>query len=420
MAEPVYVIGAGRTDFKRNFMKEGKTIRHIILEASRAALADAGIDPGDIDAGVVGNFAGGLFTRQLHLGAFITEIDDTLRGLPTLHVEAACASGGVAVLTGAQQIMGGLHEVVLVAGAEQQKTMTPAEGAGVLAAAGDYHAEAPLYGEFMFPKLFARIAQIYGERHGLTEEDLARVAFKNRAHARLNPLAQMRDSALTLQEACSEAEGNRRVAPPLKLSDCSPITDGGAAVVLCSESFAKKVMAGRPRERRVAVRLLGFGHTTDYLPLEKKDAPDFSVACKAAAHAYAVSGLRPQDMDAAEVHDCFSISEILACEILGFAPRGQGTKLLEHGATTLPQARALLEIRNPKSEIRNVPINPGGGLMGDGHPVGATGVRQVVSACQQLTGVAGAHQVEGAKRVLTFNMGGSVTTSVVMIWGKES
>ena len=119
MPEPVYVIGAGRTDFKRNFKKEGRSIRNIIVEAARAAVADAGIDPGDVQAGVVGNFAGGLFTRQLHLGAFLTEIDDRLRGIPALHVEAACASGGVAVLTAAQQIMGGLRDVVLVVGAEQ-------------------------------------------------------------------------------------------------------------------------------------------------------------------------------------------------------------------------------------------------------------------------------------------------------------
>src|SRR5213594_3325217 len=159
MAEPVYILGAGRTDFQRNFRKEGKTIRHILVEATTAAIADAGLQPGEIQAGVVGNFASGLFTRQLHLGAFLTEMDDKLRGLPTLHVEAACASGGVAVLVAAQQIMGGLRDVVLVVGAEQQKTMPPAEGADVLGAAGDYAGESLRYGDFMFPKLFARIAE---------------------------------------------------------------------------------------------------------------------------------------------------------------------------------------------------------------------------------------------------------------------
>jgi len=410
MAEPVYVIGAGRTDFKRNFKKEGKTIRHIILEAAQGAIAEAGIDPGDIQAGVVGNFASGLFTRQLHLGAFLTEVDEKLRGIPTFHVEAACASGGVAVLSAAQQIIGGLHDVVLVVGAEQQKTMPPSEGADVLGAAGDYHQERPQYGDFMFPKLFARIAQIYRERHGLTEQQLALVAVKNRAQARLNPLAQMRDSTLSIKEACTESEANPRVAPPLKVTDCSQITDGGAGLVLCSARFLKTL------SRRAAVRLLGYGNTTDCLALERKDAPDFSIARRAAERAYVMAGVNPRDIQAAEVHDCFSISEIVAYEILGFAPRGGGAQVLETGATALPEVRCQFAAGVPPWTL---PVNSGGGLMGDGHPVGATGVRQVVDAYRQLTGSAGEHQVRGVERFLTFNMGGSVTTSVVMIWGKE-
>ena len=415
MAEPVYVIGAARTDFKRNFTKEGKTIRHVILEAASAAIADAGVDPGDIAAGVVGNFAGGLFTRQLHLGAFLTEVDEKLRGIPTLHVEAACASGGVAVLTAAQQIMGGLHDVVLVVGAEQQKTMAPAEGADVLGAAGDYHAERPQYGDFMFPKLFARIAQIYTERHGLTEQQLAQVAVKNHAHARLNPLAQMRDSNLNVKDACTESESNPRIAPPLKITDCSQITDGGAALILCSARFLQKL------PRHAAARLLGYGHTTDYLPLEKKDAPEFAMARRAAERAYAMANLKPRDIQAAEVHDCFSISEIVAYEILGFAARGEGAKLVESGLTALPLVRAALAVGRPPSAMESfsLPVNAGGGLIGDGHPVGATGVRQVAEAYRQLIGSAGERQVQGIERFLTFNMGGSVTTSVVMIWAKE-
>ena len=393
MAQAVYILGAGRTDFKRNLKKEGKTIRHVILEAAQAAIADARIDPSEIQSGMVGNFASGLYTKQLHLGAFLIDIDPKLRGLPTMHVEAACASGGVAVLTAAQQIMGGLHEVVLVVGVEQQKTMAPAQGADVLAAAGDYHAETPQYGEHMFPKLFARIAQIYGERYGLTEQQLAQVTVKNHAHARLNPLAQMRDSKLTLKEACTASETNPRIAPPLKVTDCSQITDGAAALILCSERFIQR-MAGRP-----LVRLLGYGHATDYLPLEKKDVPEFSIPRKAAAQAYSMANTISLDIQGAEVHDCFSISEIVAYEILGFAESGQGAKLLESGAA------------GPK-------VNAGGGLIGDGHPVGATGVRQVVEAYGQLAGTAGPRQIEGLKHFLAFNMGGSMTTSVVTIWGR--
>ena len=401
MAEPVYILGAGRTDFKRNIKKEGKTIRHIILDAARAAIADAKIDPSEIQSGVVGNFASGLYTRQLHLGAFLVEVDPKLRGLPTMHVEAACASGGVAVLTAAQQIMGGLRDVVLVVGAEQQKTMAPAQGADVLAAAGDYHSETPQYGEHMFPKLFARIAQLYEKRYGLTEEQLAQVAFKNHAHARLNPLAQMRDSTLSLKEACTASETNPRFAPPLKVTDCSQITDGAAALVLCSERFIKRMT------QRQRVRLLGYGHATDYLPLAAKDAPDFSIPRKAAEQAYSMAGVRPRDIQGAEVHDCFSISEIVAYEILGFADPGQGAKLAESGATSL--------LAQGSAPI----VNAGGGLIGDGHPVGATGVRQVVEAYSQLTEDAGQRLIKDLKHFLTFNMGGSMTTSVVAIWGRH-
>jgi acetyl-CoA C-acetyltransferase len=408
MAEPVYVIGAGRTDFKRNLRKEGRTIRDVIVEAARAAIEDAGIDPGEIQSGVVGNFAAGLFTRQLHLGAMLTEEDPKLRGIPTLHTEAACASGGVAVLTGAQQIMGGIHDVVLVVGVEQQKTMSPAEGGDVLGAAGDYDVEKAHYGEFMFPKLFARIAQVYADRYGLTERQLALVAAKNFAHARLNPMAQMRDRRLPVDVAATESEANPRVAGPLKVTDCSQITDGAAAVVLCSSRFVQR-LAGTTRPQ-----LIGYGHTTDHLPLDRKDVPDFAIARRSAARAYEMAGLSPGDIDAADVHDCFSISEIVASEIVGLAEPGTGARLLESGATMLPSARSEFGIPSP---TRSIPINSGGGLIGDGHPVGATGVRQVVEAYQHLTERAGARQVHGARRYLTFNMGGSVTTNVTMIWG---
>lgn len=413
MAEPVHVIGVGRTDFKRNVRKEGKTIRDLIVEAARAAIDDAGIDPGDIQSGVVGNFAAGLFTRQLHLGAMLMDVDPALRGIPTVHTEAACASGGVAVLTGAQQVWGGLHDVVLVVGVEQQKTMAPADGSDVLGAAGDYHEEKARHGEFMFPKLFARIAQLYADRYGLSERQLALVAVKNFSHARKNPMAQMRDRALTLDVAATESEGNLRIAPPLKVTDCSQITDGAAAVVLCSAKLAAKLSPSR------RVRLLGYGHTTDYLPLDRKDVPDFSIARQSAAQAYAMSGLTPRDIDAADVHDCFSISEIVASEIVGLAEPGGGGRLLESGATMLPPVRAELGIAAPPTPARSIPINPGGGLIGDGHPVGATGVRQVVEAYQHLTERAGSRQVDGVRRYLTFNMGGSVTTSVTMIWGHD-
>jgi acetyl-CoA acetyltransferase len=408
--EPVYILGGGRTDFKRNLKKEGKTIRHVIVEAGKKAIEDAKIDPGEIQAAAVGNFNAGQFTKQLHLGAFIAEIDPKLHGIPTMHTEAACASGALSVLLGAQWIMGGFHDVVLVVGAEQQKTMSSVDGSDVLGAAADYHLEKPEYGDFMFPKLFGRIAQIYIEKYGASPDDLASVAYKNYAHARLNPMAQMRDANLTFDYASQVSEKNPTVASPLRVTDCSQITDGAAAVVLVSGKYLDRI----GRDKSKLPHLLGFGSTTDYLALEKKDVPTFSTARKAAEKAFGMANLKPRDMNGAEVHDCFSITEIVAYEILGLAEPGKGYELAKSGATALPQVRG----EHVSGKIAfEIPVNTGGGLIGDGHPVGATGVRQVYEAYQHLTNQAGARQIEGAKKFLTFNMGGSLTTSVAMIWG---
>ncbi len=410
--ESVYILGAGRTDFKRNLRKEGKTIRDVIVEAGQAALKDAKIDPKQIEAAAVGNFNAGQFTKQLHLGAFVPEIDPALHGIPTMHTEAACASGALSVLLGAQWIMGGFHDAVLVVGAEQQKTMSAKDGSDCLGAAADYHVEQPEYGDFMFPKLFGKIAQIYIEKYGASEKELSWVAYKNYAHARLNPQAQMRDADLTYDSASQVSDKNPSVAPPLKVSDCSQITDGGAALVLVSGKHMDKMGLDKSKHPR----LLGYGSSTDYLALEKKDAPTFSTASKAAEKAFGMAQLTPKDMHGVEVHDCFSITEICAYEILGLAERGKGAELAMSGATALPQVRG----EHIKGKIGwEIPVNTGGGLIGDGHPVGATGVRQVVEAYQQLTEQAGARQIPGAQRYLTFNMGGSLTTAVAMVWARE-
>ena len=380
------------------------------MEAGVSAISDAGIEPREIESGVVGNFAGGMFTGQLHLGAMLVGIDESMRGIPTFHTEAACASGGVAILAGAQQIMAGTHDVVLVVGAEQQKTMSPADGAEVLGAAGDYAQEREQYGRMMFPSLFGAIANTYAKTHGLTEEQLACVALKNYAHARLNPDAQMREKSLTLAEAAKESETNPRIADLLKVTDCSQITDGAAAVVLCSQRYLDSLSSDRS-----CIQLSGFGHTTDHLALEKKDVPQFPAARKAIEKAYQMAGVNISDIDGIDVHDCFSITEIVTYELLGLAAAGKGALLAGSGATMLPSVQSELGM-NPPSDDLQIPVNPGGGLIGDGHPVGATGVRQCVEAFRQLSGSAAARQIEGANRYLTFNLGGSFTTAVAMIW----
>lgn len=404
MPEQVYAIGVGRTDFKRNLKKEGKLLRDVIVEAGRAAIDDAGVEPSAVQSGVVGNFIAGQCTKQLHLGAYLTDIDESLRGIPTFHTEAACASGSVALVAAFHQIMGGTHDCVLVVGAEQQKTMPPNEVGDALGAAGDYATERPIYGEYMFPSLFAKVAQLYHARFGLDDRALAAVASKNRMHATLNPLAQMRDNGMTEEQCLTVTDKNIAIAPPLKICDCSQITDGAAGVLLVSEKFLNRI---KPRKK--AIKLLGFGHTTDHLPLDRKDVPVFSIARRAAQQAFTKAVCTPRDVQGVDVHDCFSISEICAYEILGIAESGQGARLAMSGATRLKAVGG-----SPKAGIPIV--NPGGGLIGDGHPVGATGVRQVVEAATHLRGEAGTRQIDGVKKYVTFNMGGSFTTAVACVW----
>ena len=395
MDSQVFLLGAGRTDFKRNFRKEGKTLRDIVAETVHATMDDAGVPPSDVNSGVVGNFAGGLYTRQLHLGSLIVDADPAFKGIPTLHTEAACASGSVAVVTAIHQILSGLADVVLVVGAEQQKTMSPADGADVLAAAGDWDREKPVFGEHMFPKLFAKIAAQYLAAHNLRPDALADIVAKNYENAQRNPLAQKFGAPMSREQACTVTEHNPEFAPPLKISDCSQVTDGGAGIVLASRRYVERTGRGN------AVKLAGFGHATDHLELSKKDGPVFTIARKAAKQAYDRAGLTPGDIHAAEVHDCFSISEVVQYEILGFAETGHGWRLLADGATRFDGP---------------IPVNVSGGLIADGHPVGATGVRQVWEACRQLTGTAGKRQLRDVSRFLCFNMGGSMTTNVCTIW----
>src|SRR5207247_9280870 len=224
--------------------------------------------------------------------------------------------------------------------------------------------------------------QIYSDKYGAKEADLATVAWKNYAHAKLNPLAQMRDADLTIDCASQISDKNPSVAPPLKVSDCSQITDGAASIVLVSGKYLEKI----GREKKKTPRLLGFGHATDYLPLDKKDAPTFSIARKAAEKAFSMTNMKPRDLNGADVHDCFSVTEIVVYEILGLAEPGKGAELASSGATALPQ------VRNEKMKGKfafELPVNPGGGLIGDAAPVGAPGGRQVVEAYQRLPEHAG-------------------------------
>jgi acetyl-CoA C-acetyltransferase len=363
-----------------------------------------------VSAAFVGSFAAGLFTRQLHLGALVAEAHPAWRGLPTAHVEAACASGASAVFAGidrllAESVMGGASSgrrgCVLVVGAEQQKTMPPREVGDVMGAAGDFAAERAAYGEFPIPKAFGRIARAYVETAtdpAAAADALAEVAVKNRAHAQHNPQSQMRGKPLDAGLARTVCEANPLVAEPLRVSDCSPITDGAAAVVLATDDFASA------RRLTGGVRVLGVGRSTDRLALEGKEVPRFPVAARAVRDALAMAEAAPGDLGGVEVHDCFSVTELVACELLGLAGPGEGWRLVRDGATRLGG---------------KVPVNAGGGLIGDGHPVGATGVRQLHECRLQLLGRAGARQIRGVRLMAAWNMGGTFATSCCTVLGND-
>jgi acetyl-CoA C-acetyltransferase len=410
-ATPVYVLGGYQTDFARNWHKEGKHIVALMREALTGTLEQTRVAPEEIDVAHVGNFAAELYCMQGHLGAFVADLDPALRGLPTSRHEAACASGSISALAAAAEIEAGRYDVALVLGVEQMKTLDSKAGGDVLGTAAWYDREAKGV-EFPFPKLFGRLGDEYDRRYGLRDEHLARISAINYANARLNPNAQTRTWFMSYEHACSTGQYNAAIGGRIKLTDCSQVTDGAVGIVLASAEFAAKYAS------RVGVtidkipRILGWGHRT--APIEFSKKVEESVSHKyvlphtrrAIVDAFARAGLPGvEQIDAIETHDCFTTSEYMAIDHFGLTEPGESWKAVEQGVIDLDG---------------KCPINPSGGLIGAGHPVGATGTRQLLDAWLQVTGNAGDYQVRDARRVATLNIGGSGTTSVVHIVGFPS
>jgi acetyl-CoA C-acetyltransferase len=366
-----------------------KSLRKMTTEAGLAALDDAGVER--VDALYVGCMSSGLFVGQEHVGCLVA---DYLGQTPVsaTRVESACASGGAALRQGFLHILSGLADVVLVVGVEK---MTDVSGDGAtfaLATAADQEYE--VYQGATFPGLYALMARDHMARYGTTREQLGMVAVKNHRHGALNPLAQFQ-SELTLDAVLNSL----LIADPLRILDCSPITDGAAAVVLGTVEGARKL------GKDPIVRIAGSGQASDTISLsQRSDLSWLAATAEAARQAYEMAGRNPEDVDLAEVHDCFTIAEIMAVEAAGLVPKGQGGKAVEQGETTLGG---------------RIPVNPSGGLKSKGHPVGATGVAQAVEAVKQLRHDAGKRQVEGARVALTQNMGGTGGSAVVHIFERQ-
>lgn len=408
MSAPVYVLGGYQTDFARNWSKENKHIVAMIVEAVSGGLEQSGLDPQEIDVGHVGNFAAELYCMQGHLGAMLLEVDPVLSGLPTSRHEAACASGSIALLCASAEIEAGRYDCAMVVGVEQMKTVDPKTGGSYLGTAAWYEREAEGI-DFPFPKLFGRLGDEYDKRFGLKEEHLAHISAVNYSNAKRNPLAQTRTWYMSEAHAVSTDKFNSKIGGRIKVSDCSQVTDGAVSLFLASESFAAAYAKKRGISLGRIPRILGWGHRTAPIEFETKVSESsgnpyvLPHTRQTIVDAFRRAGVADvEGVDAIETHDCFTTSEYMAIDHFGLTKPGESWKAVEDGTIEMGG---------------KTPINPSGGLIGAGHPVGATGCRQMLDAFKQVTETAGDYQVEGAKRIATLNIGGSGTTSVCFVVG---
>jgi acetyl-CoA C-acetyltransferase len=380
----VAIIGVGMTKFGENW---DKSFRGMVTEAGVKAIQDANVKGDEISAGYVGTMASGSLVGQEHAGALIADYMG-LNPIPITRVEGACASGSLALRQGVMAVASGLHDLVVVGGVEKMTDLDTAAVSQILGGAGDQEWE--LFMGATFPGLYAFMARRHMHEYGTTEEMLASVAVKNHANGAHNKYAQFQRE-ITLEQALS----SKIVADPLKILDCSPITDGAAALVLApldsSSSYSKK-----------PIEILASEQASGTLALHDRDTLTSIKAAKIAGeNAYKKSGLTSKDIDVAEVHDCFTIAEIIATEDLGFFAPGKGGPAALEGKTKVDG---------------EIAINTSGGLKATGHPVGATGVKQACEVSWQLRGEGEATQVKDAEYALTHNVGGSGATAVVHIY----
>ena len=374
-----------------------------------AALEATKIEPREVETAHVGNFAAELYAKQGHIGAFFVEIDPTFSGLPTSRHEAACASGSIALIAASAEIEAARYDLACVVGVEQMKTVDSTTGGDYLGTAAWYEREAKGI-EFPFPKLFGRLGDEYDKRYGLKDEHLAHISAVNYSNAKRNPNAQTRNWFMSESHAQHESKFNMVIGGRIKVSDCSQVTDGSVAIFLASEKFASAWAKRNGKQLADIPRILGWGHHTAPLEFDTKVA-------ESRDNAYVLPHTRQAILDAfkraeigsvaelsgIETHDCFTTSEYMAIDHFGITKPGESWKAVEEGVIELGG---------------KLPINPSGGLIGAGHPVGATGVRQMLDCHRQITHSAGDYQVENAKKFAMLNIGGSGTTSCVFIVGK--
>lgn len=397
-------IGKGHPDFiwKRHpdfGTRENPTLEDYITQAVQGALTATGTPASLIDKAWIGNFVGELFSNQGHLGAALIGADPDLIHKPSMRVEGACASGGLAFASAIDSIQAGA-DINLVVGAEVQTTESARIGGDYLARASHYRRQRSL-DDFTFPCMFAMRAKAYREAYGIEETAIDSVAVKAYQNANKNPLAHMQNAKMSMERAVASDRnprflGNEAYAPFMKVSDCSQVSDGGSALIVVSEEGLAKL--GKNISEAIEVCSVAVATGNLY---EDGNPLHMDTTHAAAQTAYAQANVRPTDIQIAEVHDCFTITELLMLEALGFADAGKGAHFHAEGHTALDG---------------RVPVNTGGGLVGFGHPVGATGVKQILEVYRQMKGDCGAYQVGNNPQIgLTANMGGNDKTAVVSV-----
>ncbi len=404
----VYIIGGAQTDFARNWNREGLDLYAMFRETLEAAVADAAIEPAQIEVGHVGNFVADLFCGQGLIGGFFAHVYPELAGIPTSRHEAACASGSIAMLSAMRDIEAGHYDVAAVLGIELMRNVGGQTGAEYLGAAAWQGHEATDC-DFPWPHLFDRISEEYERRHGLSHDHLAQIAEINFTNAKDNPNAQSRNWQFAAGSFGEDDDLNPVIEGRVRKLDCGQITDGAACVILAGEATARAHAAKLGLSLSDIPRIKGWGHRSAPLLLEQKLALSdgqpiiFPHAAATLADAVHRAGFgQTLELDGLETHDCFTITEYMAIDHGGITAPGEAWKAVEEGVI---------------ARDGSFPINASGGLIGLGHPVGATGVRMALDCARQVSGRAGAMQIEGARNMITFNVGGSTTTCASLVVG---
>jgi acetyl-CoA C-acetyltransferase len=408
MSNDVFVLGGFQTDFARNYSRENKDIAALMEEAVEGALNDCNIAAREVETAHVGNFAAELFCGQGILGGLFAAIRPEFNGLPSGRHEAACASGSLAVLGAGADIEAGRYGLACVLGVEYMRNVSAK-------VAGEHLAAAARFGHefrdatYVWPRAFSNLIDVYDDRYGIDYRHISRISQINLENGKRNPNSQTRKWTYSARSFTEDDEANPRIEGRVRRNDCAQVTDGAAALFLASRDYAEQWAKRSNVDIESVPRILGWGHRSATIMFkdkiaESRDKPYvFPHLRDTITDAFGRAGLGSVfDVDAIETHDCFAVTEYMAIDHFGITAPGEAWKAVEDGTIAFDG---------------RLPINPSGGLIGLGHPVGATGVRMALDAVKQVTGKAGDYQVEGARKVATLNIGGTATTSCCFVIG---